>query len=187
MITIATLAVSANRCGAVWITGPMGRGNLTHTAAVVFDDVDEEYARLQEAIAGRYLYAPTPEAAAYARSLGEHPASIRNLSQPARALQEAVWHSHRNQVCNDPSVQHRQPNMRPVPGVPAVPTSELALATAPIAANYVLAVWQAWIDAEGERASRYRPGSGDVDGEFIRILPDEFVLAEQPAGMRLFG
>lgn len=187
MITIATLAVSADRRGAVWITGPMGRGNLTHTAAVVFEDVDEEYARLQESIAGRYLYAPTPEAAAYARSLGDHPASIRNLSQPARKLQEAVWHSHRNQVCNDPSVQHRQPNMRPVPDVPPAPTSQLALATAPVAANYVLAIWQAWLDAECERATRYRRGSGDVDGEFVRLLPDEFVIAEQPAGMSLFG
>jgi hypothetical protein len=187
VITIATLAVSANRRGAVWITGPMGRGNLTHTAAVIFDDVDEEYDRLQESIADRYLYAPTPEAAAYARSLGDHPASIRNLSEPARRLQETVWRSHRNQVCNDPSVQHGRPRMRPVPASPPVPASDIALATAPVAANHVLAVWQAWLDAECERAMRYRPGSGDLDADFVRILPDEFVLAELPAGMRLFG
>lgn len=90
MITIATLGVSPDRGGAVWITGPVGHGNLTHTAAIVFDDVDEEYDRLQDAIAGRYLYAPTPEAAAYARSLGVRPAAISNLKEPARALQEAV-------------------------------------------------------------------------------------------------
>ena len=187
MITFATLAVSANRRGAVWITGPMGHGNLTHTAAVMFDDVDEEYDRLQDTIAERYLYAPTPEAAAYARSLGEQPASVRNLSKPARALQDAVWRSHRNQVCNDPSVQHPPPRMRPVPSSPPTPTSDVAMATAPVAGNYLLAVWQAWLDAESERARRYRPGSGDIDGDFIRLLPDEFVLAELPAGMPLFG
>lgn len=186
MITIATLAVSADRRGAVWITGPMGRGNLTHTAAVVFDDVDEEYDRLQDVIADRYLYAPAPDAASYARSLGVRPAAIRNLREPARELQEAVWHGHRKQVCNDPSVQHTEPRMRPIPGHPPTPKSHLALATAPVAANYLLAVWQAWLDAECERARRHHP-LGDPGGRIIRLVPDEFVLAEQPAGMRLVG
>ena len=186
MITIATLGVSPDRNGALWITGLMGRGNLTHTAAIAFDDVDEEYDRLQEAIAGRYLYAPTPEAAAYARSLGERPAAIRNLRKPARALQEAVWHGHRHQVCNDPSIQHNEPQMRPVPGSPPTPVSRLALATVPVSANHLLAVWQAWLDAERERASRHR-SAGDSRERFIRLLPDEFVLAEQPAGMSFFG
>jgi hypothetical protein len=178
VITFATLAVSPNRGGAVWITGPVGRANLTHTDAVVIQDVDEEYDLVQETIADRYLYAPTPEAAHYARSLGVRPASIRNLSEPARALQEAVWHSHRNQVCSDPSVLHPEPLMRPVPGpIVAPPDNQLALATAPVAANYLLAVWQAWLDAECERACRDR-GLGPTAERIIRILPDEFVIAE---------
>ena len=187
MITIATLAVSADRGGAVWITGPRGRGNLTHTAAIVFDDIDWEYAQVQDAIANRYLYAPTPEASEYARSLGVRPAAIRNLREPARELQEDVWHGHRRQVCNDPSVQHAEPRMRPVPGHPATSEDRQAVATAPVAANYLLAVWQAWLDAECERARRHHPLS-DPDGRIIRLVPDEFVLAEQPAGMpSLFG
>lgn len=186
MITIATLGVSPDRGGAVWITGPVGHGNLTHTAALAFDDVDEEYDRLQDVIAGRYLYAPTPEAAAYARSLGVRPAAIGNLREPARALQEAVWHGHRHQVCNEPSVQHPEPRMRPIPGHPPIPESRLALATVPVTANHLLAVWQAWLDAECERASRHRP-TGDSRERFVRLLPDEFVLAELPAGLSVFG
>lgn len=178
MVTFATLAVSPNRGGAVWITGPVGRANLTHTEAVIFDDVDDEYDRVQEAIAGRYLYAPTTEAAFYARSLGVQPASIRNLSEPARKLQDAVWDSHRRQVCNDPSVQHPEPQMRPVPRSISLPGDQPALATAPAAANYLLAVWQSWLDAELERASRDRSVSPTAE-RIIRVLPDEFVLAEQ--------
>lgn len=186
MITIATLGVSPNRAGAVWITGLVGRGNLTHMAAIAFDDVDEEYDRLQDVIAHRYLYAPTPDAAAYARSLGERPAAIRNLQEPARELQQAVWHGHRHQVCNDPSVQHAEPRMRPIPSRPPVLESRLALATVPVAANHLLAVWQAWLDAECERVNRHRP-TGDSRDRFVRVLPDEFILTEQPAGLSLFG
>jgi hypothetical protein len=184
LITIATFAVSPNRSGAVWITGRKGHTNLTHMAAITFDDVDEEYERLQRTIANRYLYAPAPEAAAYARSLGVLPASIRNLREPARELQEEVWRSHRDQVCCDPSVRHPEPRMRPIPGhVVLQPGSALALTTGPVAANYLLGVWQAWLDAEHERAARHRL----PEDRMIRLVPDEFVLAEQPAGVPLFG
>ncbi len=186
MITIATLAVSPDRDGAVWITGPRGSGNLTHVAAVVFDDVDEEFDQVQDTIAGRYLYAPTPDAGSYARSLGERPAALRNLREPARELHEEVWRSHRKQVCNDPSVQLDEPRMRPVPGPAPQSGGRLALASAPVAANHLLAVWQSWLDAEREHALRHRPMSGHGE-RIIRILPDEFVLAEQPAGIPLFG
>lgn len=186
MITIATLAVSPDRSGAVWLTGRMGRASLTHTGAVVFDDVDEEYDRMQETIAGRYLYAPAPEAIAYARSLGVGPAAIRNLREPARELQESVWRSHRQQVCNDPSVQHVAPHMRPVPHVPPGPNNSHAVPTALGTANYLLALWQSWLDAERERASRHHPASDPI-GRAIRLLPDEFILAEQPAGVPSFG
>lgn len=186
MITIATLAVSPDRSGAVWITGRMGRANLTHTAAVLFHDVDDEYSRLQDSIANRYLYAPTPEAADYARSIGVRPAAIRNIREPARELQESVLESHRRQVCNDPSVQHAEPRMRPIPSYLPQTTCRLALARAPGAANYLLAVWQSWLDAERERASRHHP-PGDEGERIIRLLPDEFILAEQPAGVSVFG
>lgn len=186
MITIATLAVSSDRSGAVWITGRVGRANLTHTAAVVFDDVDEEYDRLQDTIANRYLYAPSPDAASYARSLGIRPAAIRNLREPARELQETVWRTHRDQVCNDPSIQHIEPRMRPVPRLPQESSSSYAVTTAPLAANYLLALWQSWLDAERERASRQHPPS-DPSARTIRLLPDEFVLAEQPAGAPSYG
>ncbi len=186
MITIATLAVSPDRGGAVWITGGASRANLSHTAAVVFDDVDEEYDRLQDTIADRYLYAPTPDAASYARSLGVRPATIRNLREPARELQEAVWRSHRHQVCNDPSVQHIEPRMRPIPNLPQQPSSPHAVAIAPVDANYLLALWQSWLDAERERASRHQPAANPAERN-IRLLPDEFILAEQPAGVPSFG
>jgi hypothetical protein len=177
LITIATLAVSPDRGGAVWITGRRGHANLTHTAAVLFDDVDEEFEDVQATIAGRFVHAPSPTAAAYARSLGVRPASLRNLREPARALQAEVWRSHRHQVCSDPSVLHPAPRMRPIPGHPAYrPGDELALTTAPIAANHLLAVWQAWLDAERERATRQRA----VGERIVRLVPDEFVLAEQP-------
>jgi hypothetical protein len=186
VITIATLAVSPDRDGAVWITGPRGSGNLTHLTAILFDDVDEEYDRLQDTIAGRYLYAPTPDAASYARSLGEVPAAMRHLREPARELHAEVWRSHRRQVCNDPSVQHDEPRMRPVPGPAPQSHSRLALASAPVAANHLLAVWQSWLDAEREHALRHRPMSGHGE-RIIRLLPDEFVLAERPAGVSMFG
>jgi hypothetical protein len=186
VITFATLAVSPDRGGAVWITGPKGRANLSHTAAMVFHDVDEEYERLQDTIADRFLYAPTPEAAHYARSLGVRPASISNLREPARELQEAVWHGYRHQVCSDPSVQHAEPRMRPVPTHHLQSSSRLALVAAPLAANHLLAVWQAWLDAESERARRHRC-TGGTNEQIIRLLPDEFILAERPAGVPLFG
>ncbi|KRC64835.1 hypothetical protein ASE12_08665 [Aeromicrobium sp. Root236] len=180
MITMATLAVSPDRSAAVWITGRRGHANLTHLAAVIFDDVDEEYERVQQTLAHRYLYAPAPAAATYARALGLRPAAIRNLREPARALQAAVWASHRDQVCCDPSVQHPEPRMRPIPGHDLrAPGSELALMAAPLAANHLLAMWQAWLDAECERALRHRLGSADLEGPDVRIVPDEFVLAEQ--------
>jgi hypothetical protein len=186
MISIATLAISPDRGGALWITGRVGRTNLSHTATALFDDVDEEYDRLQDAIADCYLYAPSQDAASYARSLGIHPAKIRNLREPARALQEDVWRSHRQQVCNNPSVQHVEPRMRPVPNLPHESSSPLAAVTAPVAANYLLALWQSWLDAERERASRHQ-APADLAERLIRLLPDEFILAEQPAGVPVFG
>jgi hypothetical protein len=185
LITIATLAVSPDRAGAVWVTGRMGRGSLTHTSAVLFHDVDDEYDRLQDTIADRYVYAPMPDAAEYARSIGVRPATIRNIREPARELQEFVRESHRRQVCNDPSVQHAEPRMRPIPSYLPQPGGRQALARAPAAANYLLAVWQAWLDAELERASRHH--LADPGERTIRLLPDEFVLAEQPARVPSLG
>jgi hypothetical protein len=55
-----------------------------------------------------------------------------------------------------------------------------------VAANYLLALWQSWLDAERERASRHQ-APADLAERLIRLLPDEFILAEQPAGVPVFG
>lgn len=185
MITIATLALSPNGGAAVWATSPVGQLSLTHTSAVVFSDVDTEYEQLQSTIADHFLYAPTPDADRYARALGFRPVHIRNLREPALDLHAVVCRSHENQVMSDPSDWHPAPRMRAVPYSPVLPRSgaQPAAETAAAAANYVLAVWQAWLDAECERAKRHRQIPGDTLGTTIRALPDEFILAERPASM----
>jgi hypothetical protein len=185
MITIATLALSPDGGAAVWATSPVGRLSLTHTAAVVFTDIDGEYDLLERTIADNFLYAPTPDAADYARALGFRPVNIRNLREPAIDLQATVSLSHQNQVMSDPADWHPAPKMRPVPYAPVLPSSapHAAAEIAAAAANYVLAVWQAWLDAECERAKRHRQIPGDTEGTTIRALPDEFILAERPVSM----
>jgi hypothetical protein len=167
---------------AVWLTShttPTGAG---HTNAVIFAAGNRHVVKIAAMVADRYLVlSPRTEATVAAlTSLPGQAVDIDELARETVKTQEDLEAQFRAWVMGSTKRKHlSQPRW---PAVPAEvspwndgdPAGVVAMATA----NYVAAIWAAWLATEAERVQR-RSFLIPDDAQ-VRQLPPGFVAAYKP-------